>query len=189
MLWEDMSETLVGTRPNMSSGAPLAQSDNPDTQNAPNIQPGNSQNLVVVVSAYRPIVTCFGSVGAARTMSQALIDAIPTDYTLQRFARLGVRAVDVVLPRTYYDPWAERPPYRFYVKIDTVAYTPVTGRWFDIWAATVAINALCVRNGRAGRARTEAGLVVRLDRKYESPGEVVSEGFNGSSSIIDAASS
>lgn len=111
-------------------------------------------------------MTCFGSVGAARTISQALIDAIPTNYTLQQFARRGVRGADVVLPRTYYDPWAERPRYSFYVKIDRVGYTPVTGRWFDIWAATVAINALCVRNGRAGRALTDGGLVVRLDRKY-----------------------
>ncbi len=147
---------------------------------------GNSQNLVVVVSAYNPVVTCYGSIGAPRTAGQALIDAIPTTYNQQLFAPAGVPGAEVTLPRAYYQPRAAGVLARFYAKFETTRVTAITGRWFDLWAATVAINVLCVRNGRAGRAWIDGGLMAKIDRKYLESGEIVYESSNGSS-VVDAA--
>ncbi len=147
---------------------------------------GSSQNLVIVVSGYKPAVTCYGPVGAAWTASQALIDMLPTTYNEQVFAPVGTPGAEVILPKTYTQPRSAELLTRFYVNIRMMRGSAVTGRWFDLWAAAVAINILCVKNGRAGRATVEGGLLVRVDRQYGKPGEVVS-GSSNSSSFVDIA--
>ena len=45
-------------------------------------------------------------------------------------------------------------------------------KWVDIWAAVVAIDAMCVQDGAAGIARVASGLEVKLDRTYmPNPGD------------------
>lgn len=131
-------------------------------------------------------MTCYGSVGAPRTAGQALIDVIPTTYNQQSFAPAGVPGAEVIFPRTYYTPRPVGLQSRFYATFDTIQGRAVTGRWFDLWAATVAINILCVRNGQAGKAWIDGGLVANVDRSYVGSVEIVSESSNGSS-VVDAA--
>ena len=45
-------------------------------------------------------------------------------------------------------------------------------RWFDVWAAVASINMLCVKNHRAGIARLNDGLSVKIDRTYTPPSDV-----------------
>ena len=45
-------------------------------------------------------------------------------------------------------------------------------RWFEIWAAAVSINALCVAQGKAGKVTFPSGLEVKLDRLYGPAGGI-----------------
>lgn len=149
---------------------------------------GYFQNLVIVVSAYEPVVTCYGSIGAPRTVDQALIDVIPTTYDQRLFAPAGVPGAGVIVPKTYDTPGPMGLLKKFYAKFETMQGRTVTGRWFDLWAATVAINVLCVRHGRAGKAWLYGGLVAKVDRSYVEPGGIASETSNDSSVVDDALS-
>ena len=75
---------------------------------------------------------------------------------------------DEVLPlyieQTHFDQPSQRG---FYVKVNTEEPGKiVVARWFDIWAAAVAINTMCVPYGAAGIAIVANNLEVRLDRRY-----------------------
>lgn len=132
---------------------------------------GRSKNLVVILSSYNPTIACYGSIGRGPYGNQGMIDSIPTTYNFQTFGRHGLPGVDARLPRVFRQPVSDPNVRRnFYVKADTNdAATTIAGRWFDIWAAAVAIDATCVRDGAAGVARVAGGLIVRLDRSYSPP--------------------
>ncbi len=43
--------------------------------------------------------------------------------------------------------------------------TGVVGRWHDLWAGAVAVDAMCVqRRGRSGQALLQGGLRITLER-------------------------
>lgn len=65
---------------------------------------GNSKNLVVIVSLFKPMVTCFGSVKPIPHVRQAILDTIPTTWTPETFGPRGKTGVDVTLPRTFSTP-------------------------------------------------------------------------------------
>lgn len=74
----------------------------------------------------------------------------------------------------------------FYAEISTIILSKaIMSRWFDLWAATIAINAMCVRLGKAGTAGIDGGLVVKVDRSYKPPREsdMVPESFNESIAV------
>ena len=47
--------------------------------------------------------------------------------------------------------------------IDVEHHTAVTARWFDIWAAAVAVCAMCVIRGYGGVSTLPGGLSVTID--------------------------
>lgn len=72
---------------------------------------GDSKNLVVVISLFKPRVTCRGSVKPLPSVRQALLDTIPTDWSPRTFGPAGQRGFDVTVPRTFSIP-------------------PVAGKWY-----------------------------------------------------------
>ena len=98
--------------------------------------------------------------------SQEMIDRIPANYTHHTFSHHGLPGVDVALPVTFTQPITEggNPGEGLYVKVDTFRLgATITTRWFDIWTAAVAFNAMCVRAGAAGIAGVAGGLEVSLE--------------------------
>ncbi len=54
----------------------------------------------------------------------------------------------------------------------------VTGRWFDLWAGAVAINAMCVARGYAGTSSLPGGLHITVEKisiKLESNHTAISQ--------------
>ena len=47
--------------------------------------------------------------------------------------------------------------------IDVEHHDAVTARWFDIWAAAVAVGAMCVVRGYGGASALPGGLIVTID--------------------------
>lgn len=132
------------------------------------------------MSLYQPAVTCFGSVGKVKTAGQKLIDAIPTTWNYQTFGPAGVPGVQIVLPRKY-----EGGSFDFYAEYSTTKLSrAITSRWFDLWTATIAINAICVGLGKAGKALVDGGLVVKVDRVYYPP---IVPGSSNGSLVVDVA--
>ena len=123
----------------------------------------------MVVSSYQPAVTCFGSTGKATTVDQSLIDLIPTTAAIQVFGYVGAPNVEVILPKTFWQPYRSEVASRsgFYAQINVNnRLMSFDSRWFDVFAAVVSINTLCVRNSKAGIARLQGGLSVKVDRRY-----------------------
>lgn len=65
---------------------------------------GKYKNLVVIVSKFKPKVTCFGSVKPLSFVRQAVLDTIPTTWTPETFGPSGKSRVDVTLPKTFSIP-------------------------------------------------------------------------------------
>lgn len=125
------------------------------------------------MSQYKPAVTCYGSVGRASSITQDLVDLIPWDYTNKIFGNINAPRVEVILPKIFNQPPVRNPSATgvnkvgFYVKIDVNnRRLSFDARWFDIWAAVISINTMCVRNQKAGLARLSTGLTVKVDRVY-----------------------
>ena len=59
-------------------------------------------------------------------------------------------------------------PFNFYalISVDNEDGKTATGRWWDLWTGAVAINAMCVRNSKAGAAVFEEGLRIKIDRRW-----------------------
>lgn len=55
--------------------------------------------------------------------------------------------------------------------IDIVSRDQVTGRWFDLWAGAVAVNAICVASGYAGTSLLPGGLGITLDTMFSGPSD------------------
>jgi len=65
---------------------------------------GIFKNLVVVVSQFKPSVTCSGFVKPIASVRQAVLDTIPTQWTWETFGPPGKSGVDVVLPKSFSIP-------------------------------------------------------------------------------------
>jgi len=65
---------------------------------------GDLKNLVIVISLFKPSVTCFGSVQPIPSVRQAILDTIPTDWNPATFGPPNKDGVDVTVPRTFSIP-------------------------------------------------------------------------------------
>ena len=135
---------------------------------------------------YSPSVECYGSIGSLRTAGQDLIDMIPISLSSLLFGPSGLAGVQVKLPRTFRQTQTTADRNRFYAKITTVGNKVVTGRWFDLWTSAVAINSICVGNGKAGLAIVAGGVQIKIDRRYIQPSDMVS-GSPKNASVVDTA--
>ncbi|CAL8580484.1 hypothetical protein XPA_006205 [Xanthoria parietina] len=130
---------------------------------------GDEGNLNISVAAYTPpYVKCEGAPPARRPNHEACQRII--DLTMKAStARATFAAQGVPLPGQA----VERLPQALValgggctITIDT--NVPVdTASWYEIWAAAVAVDGMCVRGGRTGRARflgTNRKLTVQITR-------------------------
>ncbi|MCJ1454573.1 hypothetical protein MMC28_004926 [Mycoblastus sanguinarius] len=128
-----------------------------------NTQKGAQKNLLVLVRLYNPTVACFGPSGPIKNSGQALLDLIPTSTTQVAFGKRGVPGVDVVVPQSLGPIPLPPPPYNWQAEIDIMGGGLVIGRWFDLWAGAVAINAICVATeGKYGHSFSARGLRISL---------------------------
>jgi hypothetical protein len=56
--------------------------------------------------------------------------------------------------------------FDIYAKVDVTSRKLVLGRWFDVWAMAVAVDAVCISRGRLGYSVTDNGLLLVLKSKY-----------------------
>ncbi|KAI4142153.1 MAG: hypothetical protein LQ341_003286 [Variospora aurantia] len=100
--------------------------------------------------SYKPEVRCRGPVILdERVVTNEILRKMPAPWTRTTFGRQGVPGVRVVLPRVYTS--VDRVLKTKLVA--TVDITPANlerASWYDVWAATVAISGMCVRNGKGG---------------------------------------
>lgn len=141
------------------------------------------------MSSYAPAVTCFGSVGSASTISQTLIDMIPTTLSTLAFGYSGAPYKQVTLPRRFLQPRSSSTEPSdtkngFYAEVySNDRHASSASSWFDIWAAVVSINSLCVSEGKAGFARLQQRLKVKVDRAYRPPPGLVMGGSAGNATV------
>ncbi|KAI4113161.1 MAG: hypothetical protein LQ345_005794 [Seirophora villosa] len=111
---------------------------------------GREGKLALTMMAYEPEVRCRGPIVlSGSTATDEILRKMPAPSTRTTFGRRGIPGVRVLLPRTYIS--VNRVLGRKLVA--TVAAPMATSErasWYDIWAATVAISGICVKNGRAG---------------------------------------
>ena len=77
----------------------------------------------------------------------------------------------MLLPKVFHQLLPPSPPLPHGIFFFCRVYHPdinvgVTLRWFDIWAAAVSIDAMCVKQGKAGVTRVKDDLKVQIDRDY-----------------------
>ena len=136
---------------------------------------GTFHNLIMVMSSYQPAVSCYGSVGQATTVAQSLIDMVPTTTDEQTFGYSGAPNVQVALPQTFLQPASKGygpsdTKNGFYATLYcTDRRKSFAAHWFDVWAAVISINTLCVREGHAGKAKLQGALQIKVDRSYKPP--------------------
>ncbi|MCJ1452682.1 hypothetical protein MMC28_003025 [Mycoblastus sanguinarius] len=128
---------------------------------------GQSGNLVVIVRLYTPVVRCMGDSRSAppRGSCQKVLDALPVSMESLVFGPMGNPTVRAILPRSFAAAYTN---CRMGARI-SVGQTPDTSRWFDMWAGAIAVNTLCVQNGRIGKVYqigANGRLEVFVDKGY-----------------------
>ncbi|KAL8725607.1 MAG: hypothetical protein Q9166_007242 [cf. Caloplaca sp. 2 TL-2023] len=128
----------------------LEYKDRPEGAIATNI--GADGRLTLTMKSYVPNVTCRGPlILSGSTFTDEILRRMPAVSPRIAFGRRGVPGVRVVLPLRY-------TAINRVLKAQLVATVDVTttsreqGYWYDIWAATVAIAGMCVRDGKGGSA-------------------------------------
>ncbi|KAI4112092.1 MAG: hypothetical protein LQ339_000100 [Xanthoria mediterranea] len=86
---------------------------------------------------------------------------MPAESTRIDFGRRGVPGVRVVLPLRYssVDPILRA---QLVATVDLTNTDREKASWYDIWAATVAIGAMCVQKGKGGIATWLGKCAIRV---------------------------
>ncbi|CAD6594154.1 MAG: hypothetical protein ASARMPRED_008760 [Alectoria sarmentosa] len=124
-----------------------------------------NKKLVVVISLYKPSVTCFGTVLSTSriTLGQELLDMLPVGLQKLVFGLFGEPRVQEIVPDVF-TPEVTEEENIFEAVVD-VDHDSVSGRWFDLWAGAYAVDAICVdRQRKSGSPVSPGGLKITLDR-------------------------
>ncbi|KAL8867329.1 MAG: hypothetical protein Q9174_005732 [Haloplaca sp. 1 TL-2023] len=114
---------------------------------------GRDGKLALQMKSYSPTVKCSEDLLVAhRAYMEEILRKMPASQLNVKYGRRGVPRVRVRLPLTYV-PQSSHLGYKLQVMVDVAAATTVvTTTSYDIWAAAVAIGAMCVRKGKGGSA-------------------------------------
>ncbi|KAL8956959.1 MAG: hypothetical protein Q9183_006178, partial [Haloplaca sp. 2 TL-2023] len=125
--------------------------DEPEGSFAINI--GQNGQLGLNMMAYSPTVKCGDDLFAAQDAYMGeILRKMPASKLSVTYGRRGVPRVRVRLPLIY-PSQSTHLGYKLQVGVDvTSAASVVTTTSHEIWAAAVAIGAMCVRKGRGGSA-------------------------------------
>ena len=87
--------------------------------------------------------------------------------------------MEVILPRNFLQTDGS-----LFVKVDTTDQSKsYRSRWYDVWAAVVSVNTMCLRHQKGGIANLYPGLNVVIAR----PGSTVQSGAGGSNGTQNVA--
>ncbi|KAL8649042.1 MAG: hypothetical protein Q9210_004632 [Variospora velana] len=106
--------------------------------------------LALTMMSYKPEVRCKGLVILDDlVVTDEILRKMPAPSTRTTFGRPGVPGVRVALPRVYIS--VDRVlKTKLVATVDVTSANVERASWYDIWAATVAISGMCVRNGKGG---------------------------------------
>ena len=101
--------------------------------------------------------------------------------------------VQVLLPRKFLQPSStgssEDTKEGFYAMLySTDRLVSSASSWFDVWAAVISTNALCMSEGKAGNATLQGKLRVKVDRIYRPPSGLTIGGSVGNATVSLVAS-
>lgn len=113
---------------------------------------GGDNNLGVALASYEPHVQCVdGSIGPPGSTvpplksCDAVVGLMFATKDIMSFGKVGSGASNIVPGRD------ASPDHLCALEVDTTG--PVENvSWYDIWAAAVAVNGMCVRSGKTGKA-------------------------------------
>ena len=136
---------------------------------------GAAGRLTVTVQTFIPRVTCIDAPIKPPDMGACpfVVNQMPADKAVKRFGRRGTPGVDVPLTWAMADRKPKAYPswlpmvgliqynmiagFQCVIKIGITNGPPVSSSWFDMWGYAIALDGMCVRHGREGRAVTEDG--------------------------------
>ncbi|KAL8771245.1 MAG: hypothetical protein Q9194_004938 [Teloschistes cf. exilis] len=128
----------------------LEYKDHPEGSHASNI--GSSGGLSLKMMSYRPVVSCRGylSFTGGKNMEE-IMKKMSAENVKRNFGRRGLPGVRVVLPITFTST-NQLYSSQLVATVDLTTTNQDAATWYDIWAATAALDAICVRKGMAGSA-------------------------------------
>ncbi len=106
---------------------------------------GENGALSIRVTPYRPNVQCKApGTGPPPGLCRKILDQMPTDGIQRRFGPPSDRTVEVPLPRKF-----TTPEIRCALAVNTISSTDVSD-WYKLWAASIAVEVMCVEARGAG---------------------------------------
>ncbi|KAG7007407.1 NADPH:adrenodoxin oxidoreductase [Physcia stellaris] len=107
---------------------------------------GGDDDLAVTVAAFVPSVTCEGRVGGPGIYRscEGIIDRMNASKARITFGPAARSGAEVWLP------YVDRADDRCVMAISTSYDQVDRSSWYRLWEAATAINAMCVRHGKAG---------------------------------------
>ncbi|KAF6217990.1 hypothetical protein HO133_006402 [Letharia lupina] len=121
---------------------------------AGNLGPG-VLSLGLIMTSNRQIVQCTGPTGPPRDSCYSIIATMPALKEQQLFSRSPGGHVNVRIPDSF-----ESQDGRCIVTLDTIGREDIA-TWYEVWAAVMAVDDMCMRFGRVGKAM-EIGAFRRL---------------------------
>lgn len=111
----------------------------------------DEMNFLFTMRVYSPpFIRCSNTPPAARPESpscQTILNTMKVTIAPTKFGAVGIADVDEHLPQTLTEPTGKCS-----ITIDTTA-PDSQASWYDLWQAAVALDGMCVRAGRPGKAR------------------------------------
>lgn len=112
---------------------------------------GDEGNFIFTVQAYNPpFIRCTNTPPALRPVTascQTILNTMNASTAKTTFGAAGVADVDETLPQVLTEPTGQCT-----ITIDTIAPDD-KAEWYDLWQAAVALDGMCARGGRMGKAR------------------------------------
>ncbi len=117
---------------------------------------GQNGGLAVRVTPYRPKVQCGDRGSAPPFMTcRELLDRLPTTGVQERFGPIDDPSAQVVIPKYFTDD-----DERCGLTVATIDSTDVTD-WYKVWAATIAVQVMCIEARKAGGVGYDLGKPFR----------------------------
>ncbi|KAL9580216.1 MAG: hypothetical protein Q9212_004627 [Teloschistes hypoglaucus] len=112
----------------------------------------SSGRLSLTMMSYRPVVSCRGYLSFTGQKNMAeIMKKMSAEKAKRNFGRRGTPGVRVALPLKF---TSTNQLFRSQLTatLDLTTTNQDAATWYDIWAATAALDAMCVRRGMAGSA-------------------------------------
>ncbi|CAD6588144.1 MAG: hypothetical protein ASARMPRED_003407 [Alectoria sarmentosa] len=126
---------------------------------------GVEENFLVTVRSNRPpLIKCREAAPAQEPVSEACASILNTMNATEEkviFGPAGASGVQEVLPQVLTEPTG-----RCILVISNASGFRDSASWYDLWAAAVALDGMCARGGKAGKAFSLGKMEQKRARLY-----------------------